>query len=69
MKAIIVYQNNEPVLAYAVRDLTSSEFLKVQKESKINLDRILSSKIKEKEEILKRISDLEREVKVLKGEE
>lgn len=69
MKAIIIYRDTKPVYVCGIRELTSNQFLAVEKEAKENAEKILSENEKEKSDLLNRIAILEKEIKLLKGEE
>lgn len=68
-KAIIVHYQGKPIAIFHVQDCNSHDFLVLEKECKQNLYELLDSFETEKVALLERVENLEKEIKILKGED
>ena len=68
-KAIILYVKEKPVAIYSIKEMSSSDFLTIQKNCESNLKELLMEHEREKNELEQRIRDLEKDVRMLKGED
>lgn len=68
-KAIVITQEGKPVLLCEIKEFTAEEFVRVGKECAKNKELLKQIKDEKEKVLLGRISELEKEIKILKGED
>lgn len=68
-KAIVITQEGKPVLLCEIKEFTAEEFVRTGKECEINKKLLKQIKNEKEKVLLGRISELEKQVKILKGED
>lgn len=68
-KVIVINYKDKPIYVSEIKDISSHEYLVIEKECQENFIEFLNKHEEDKLALLERIAELEKEVKVLKGEE
>ena len=68
-KCVVVRLWEQPYFVCDIKEVSTLEFLNLEKECKKNRDRTHIHWINEYNELVNRINQLEKEIKILKGEE
>lgn len=68
-RTVIIYHKKKPLYVCEIKELESIDFLAIKKESETNLSGLITFYQNKEKALIERIEKLEKDVKVLKGEE
>ncbi len=70
-KAVIISLGNKPILIYGISEMSTDEFLRLQKECDKNLNELVEKKndlLRDVDTLKEQVEQLKDEIKFLKGE-